>query len=94
MAKSIEEWLPKMKGDVDIVNQTIVIGPVDFRVDVRYPPGYRSSAEKLRTVLFTSLRNRPSVTVRLYQTLALTRTTLNISSFMGALLFVLRERGL
>ena len=34
-AKSITEWLPKVKGVVDIVNQTIVIGPaVNFRVDV------------------------------------------------------------
>ena len=34
VAKSIEEWLPKVKGVVDIVNQTIVIGPaVNFRVD-------------------------------------------------------------
>jgi len=33
-AHSIEEWLPKVKGVVDIVNQTIVIGPsVNFRVD-------------------------------------------------------------
>jgi multidrug efflux pump subunit AcrB len=34
VAHSIEEWLPKIKGVVDIVNQTIVIGPsVNFRVD-------------------------------------------------------------
>jgi CzcA family heavy metal efflux pump len=34
LAKQIEEWLPKVKGVVDIVNQTIVIGPsVNFRVD-------------------------------------------------------------
>jgi multidrug efflux pump subunit AcrB len=34
-AKDIEEWLPKVKGVVDIVNQTIVIGPaVNFRVDM------------------------------------------------------------
>ncbi len=34
VAHSIEEWLPKVKGVVDIVNQTIVIGPsVNFRVD-------------------------------------------------------------
>ncbi len=33
-AKEIEGWLPKVKGVVDIVNQTIEIGPaVDFRVD-------------------------------------------------------------
>jgi CzcA family heavy metal efflux pump len=35
VAKDIEEWLPKVKGVVDIVNQTIVIGPsVNFRVDL------------------------------------------------------------
>ena len=35
VAHSIEEWLPKVKGVVDIVNQTIVIGPaVNFRVDM------------------------------------------------------------
>ena len=34
VAHQIEEWLPKVKGVVDIVNQTIVIGPsVNFRVD-------------------------------------------------------------
>ncbi|HTM48111.1 MAG TPA: efflux RND transporter permease subunit, partial [Bryobacteraceae bacterium] len=34
VAHSIEEWLPKVRGVVDIVNQTIVIGPsVNFRVD-------------------------------------------------------------
>jgi CzcA family heavy metal efflux pump len=34
VAKSVEEWLPKVKGVVDIVNQTIVVGPaVNFRVD-------------------------------------------------------------
>jgi CzcA family heavy metal efflux pump len=34
VAQQIEEWLPKVKGVVDIVNQTIVIGPsVNFRVD-------------------------------------------------------------
>lgn len=34
VAESIEQWLPKVKGVVDIVNQTIVIGPaVNFRVD-------------------------------------------------------------
>ena len=34
VTKQIEEWLPKVKGVVDIVNQTIVIGPsVNFRVD-------------------------------------------------------------
>ena len=34
VAKSIEEWLPKVKGVVDVVNQTIVIGPsINFRVD-------------------------------------------------------------
>ncbi len=34
VAKSVEEWIPKVKGVVDIVNQTIVIGPaINFRVD-------------------------------------------------------------
>jgi CzcA family heavy metal efflux pump len=34
VAKQIEEWLPKVPGVVDIVNQTIVIGPShNFRVD-------------------------------------------------------------
>jgi CzcA family heavy metal efflux pump len=34
VARQVEEWLPKVKGVVDIVNQTIVIGPsVNFRVD-------------------------------------------------------------
>jgi multidrug efflux pump subunit AcrB len=34
VAKRVEEWLPKVKGVVDIVNQTIVIGPShNFRVD-------------------------------------------------------------
>jgi CzcA family heavy metal efflux pump len=34
VAKEIEEWLPKVPGVVDIVNQTIVIGPsMNFRVD-------------------------------------------------------------
>jgi len=33
-AKEIEEWLPKVKGVVDIVNRTVVIGPsLNFRVD-------------------------------------------------------------
>jgi len=33
-AKQIEEWLPKVKGVVDIVNQTIVVGPsINFRVN-------------------------------------------------------------
>ena len=95
VAKDVEEWLPKVKGVVDIVNQTIVIGPsVNFRVDlqkaeragfgvkevadiesaildgqvasnmivgnrmrgirVRYPPEYRSSIEKLKSLLLTS----------------------------------------
>jgi CzcA family heavy metal efflux pump len=35
VAKSVEEWLPKVKGVVDVVNQTFVIGPaVNFRVDL------------------------------------------------------------
>ena len=34
-AKAVEEWLPKVKGVVDIVNQSIPIGPsVNFRVDL------------------------------------------------------------
>ena len=34
VGKAVEEWLPKIKGVVDIVNQTIVIGPaINFRVD-------------------------------------------------------------
>ncbi len=34
VAKTVEEWLPKVSGVVDIVNQTIVIGPaINFRVD-------------------------------------------------------------
>lgn len=34
VAKDVEEWLPKVKGVVDVVNQTIVIGPtINFRVD-------------------------------------------------------------
>ncbi len=34
VAKEIEEWLPKVKGVVDVVNQTVVIGPsLNFRVD-------------------------------------------------------------
>ena len=33
-AAKLEQWLPKVKGVVDIVNQTIVIGPsLNFRVD-------------------------------------------------------------
>jgi multidrug efflux pump subunit AcrB len=36
VAHDIEEWLPHIKGVVDIVNQTIVIGPaVNFRVDLQ-----------------------------------------------------------
>lgn len=34
VAKQVEEWLPKVAGVVDVVNQTIVIGPaINFRVD-------------------------------------------------------------
>lgn len=34
-ARLVEEWLPKVRGVVDIVNQTIPIGPsVNFRVDL------------------------------------------------------------
>ena len=95
VAKQIEEWLPKVKGVVDIANRTIVIGPShNFRVDpekarlagfgvkdvadlqaamldgevasdlirgerlvairVRYPLQYRSSTEKLKSLLLTS----------------------------------------
>jgi CzcA family heavy metal efflux pump len=95
VAKQIEEWLPKVPGVVDIVNQTIVIGPsINFRVDpekarlagfgvqdvadmqaamldgevasdlirgdrlvgirVRYPAAYRSSTDKLKSLLLTS----------------------------------------
>ena len=95
VARSIEEWLPKIRGVVDVVNRTIVIGPaVNFRVDlqkaqragfgvrdvselestildgtlasemirgdrlvgirVRYPSEYRSSVEKLKSLLLTS----------------------------------------
>ncbi len=94
-ARQIEEWLPKVGGVVDIVNQTIVIGPsLNFRVEpekarlagfgvqdvadlqaamvdgevasdlirgdrlvgirVRYPAEYRSSTEKLKSLLVTS----------------------------------------
>jgi CzcA family heavy metal efflux pump len=35
VAKDIEDWLPKVRGVVDIVNQTLVIGPsVNFRVNL------------------------------------------------------------
>jgi len=35
VAKDVEEWLPKVKGVVDIVNQNFVIGPaLNFRVDL------------------------------------------------------------
>jgi CzcA family heavy metal efflux pump len=95
VARRIEEWLPKVRGVVDIVNQTVVIGPShNFRVDpekarlagfgvndvaelqaamldgevasdlirgerlvgirVRYPLEYRSSTEKLKSLLLTS----------------------------------------
>lgn len=34
VAEDVEKWLPKISGVVDIVNQTIVIGPaINFRVD-------------------------------------------------------------
>ncbi|MBI3281919.1 MAG: efflux RND transporter permease subunit [Acidobacteria bacterium] len=99
IAHEIEEWLPKVKGVVDIVNRTIVIGPsLNFRVDpekaslagfsvkevaslqaamldgelvsdvirgerlvgirVRYPAQYRSSTDKLRSLLLTSPTGR------------------------------------
>jgi multidrug efflux pump subunit AcrB len=95
-AQRIEAWLPTIPGVVDVVNQTLVIGPaVNFRVDlqkaqragftvqniadleaaiqdgqlasdmirggnrligirVRYPEEYRSSTEKLKSLLITS----------------------------------------
>ncbi|MBZ5499333.1 MAG: efflux RND transporter permease subunit [Acidobacteriia bacterium] len=96
VAHRIEEWLPKVPGVVDVVNQTFVIGPAaNFRVDlqkaqlagfsvqniadleaaildgavasdmikggnrlvgirVRYPEEYRSSIDKLKSLLITS----------------------------------------
>jgi CzcA family heavy metal efflux pump len=96
VAQLIEKWLPKIRGVVDVVNQTMVIGPaVNFRVDlekaqragftvqniadleaaiqdgqlasdmirggnrlvgirVRYPEQYRSSVDKLKSLLITS----------------------------------------
>jgi multidrug efflux pump subunit AcrB len=34
VAKQIEDWLPKVRGVVDIANRTVVIGPsLNFRVD-------------------------------------------------------------
>jgi len=96
VAQRIEEWLPKIPGVVDVVNQTFVIGPAaNFRVDlqkahlagfsvqniadleaaildgevasdmirggnrlvgirVRYPEEYRSSIDKLKSLLITS----------------------------------------
>ncbi len=95
VGKAVEEWLPKVKGIVDVVNQNIVIGPaINFRVDpesarragfgvqdvadqesaildgelasnmirgdrliglrVRYPAEYRSSSQKLKSLLITS----------------------------------------
>jgi len=95
VAHAIEEWLPKVAGVVDIVNQNFVIGPaVNLRVDpekaqragfgvtdvaniesaildgevashmirgdrligirIRYPAVYRSSIEKLQSLLLTS----------------------------------------
>ncbi len=36
VAQRIEEWLPKIPGVVDVVNQTFVIGPAaNFRVDLQ-----------------------------------------------------------
>jgi len=36
VSKEIEEWLPKVKGVVDVVNQVMVIGPsINFRVDMQ-----------------------------------------------------------
>jgi CzcA family heavy metal efflux pump len=95
VSKAVEEWLPKVTGVVDVVNQNIVIGPaINFRVDtenarragfsvqdvadqesaildgelasnmirgdrsiglrVRYPAEFRSSSDKLKSLLITS----------------------------------------
>ena len=95
VAERITDWLPNVKGVVDVVNRTVVIGPaVNFRVDlnkaeragfgvkevadiqaaildgevasnmirnnrlvgirVRYPFEYRSSVDKLKSLLLTS----------------------------------------
>jgi CzcA family heavy metal efflux pump len=95
VAHAVEEWLPRVKGVVDVVNQNFVIGPaIHFRVDVdkaqrlgfgvtdvaslgatilggqvasdlvqgdrllgirvRYPEAYRSSVDRLKTLLVTS----------------------------------------
>jgi CzcA family heavy metal efflux pump len=96
VAQHITEWLPKIPGVVDVVNQTMVMGPAaNFRVDlqkaqragftvqniadleaaiqdgelasdmirggnrlvgirVRYPEEYRSSIDKLKSLLITS----------------------------------------
>ena len=95
VAKDVEEWLPKVKGVVDVVNQNFVIGPtINFRVDqqkaqragfgvadvaslesaildgqlasemirgerkigirVRYPAAFRSSSDRLQSLLLTS----------------------------------------
>ncbi len=95
VAREIEEWLPKIKGVVDVVNWTVGVGPsVNFRVDsekarragfsvqdvaalesaildgelasnmirgdrligirVRYPADFRSSTDKLNSLLLTS----------------------------------------
>ncbi|MFN8009439.1 MAG: efflux RND transporter permease subunit [Terriglobia bacterium] len=94
-ARAIEEWMPKIRGVVDVVNWTVELGPaVNFRVDsekarragfgvqdvamieaamldgelasqmiradrligirVRYPARFRSSTEKLKSLLLTS----------------------------------------
>lgn len=95
VAREIEDWLPKIKGVVDVVNWTVGVGPsVNFRVDsekarragfsvqdigalesaildgelasnmirgdrligirVRYPADFRSSTDKLDSLLLTS----------------------------------------
>lgn len=95
LANRVHEWLPEVDGVVDVVNQTVAIGPsVNFRVDldkagragftvrdvadieasmldgtlassmiqgdrilgirVRYPIDYRSSTQKLASLLVTS----------------------------------------
>ena len=44
VGKAVEAWLPKIKGVVDVVNQTIVIGPtINFRVDAENPAGPASA---------------------------------------------------
>jgi multidrug efflux pump subunit AcrB len=63
IAKDVEEWLPKVKGVVDIVNQTIVIGPsLNFRVDLekarRAGFGVKEVAETEAAILDGDLASR------------------------------------